>query len=103
MLAISTSQIIAEVRWRAAALDPGLRRMILEMAERLETLDQVEAVPVVHGYWVDTQHQRINSKGKLIKCFHLYHCSECGADRPIVPPYNYCPNCGAKMDGDGNG
>ena len=32
-----------------------------------------------------------------------YLCSECweqisGGDR-----FNYCPNCGAKMDGDGNG
>ena len=47
MLGISTSQIIAEVRWRAAALDPGLRRFVLEMAERLEILDQVDAIPVV--------------------------------------------------------
>ena len=62
----------------------------------------VDAVEVVHGYWVATPIRKLNSKGKVVKYCDYYHCSECGTDRPIVPPYNYCPNCGAKMDGDGN-
>ena len=51
----------------------------------------IEADPVRHGRWVD-------------KMVRDWHCSECGKkasfdgycydDKP-----NYCPNCGARMDG----
>ena len=58
----------------------------------------VDAVEVAHGYWVATPVRKLNSKGKVVNYCDYYHCSECGTDRPIVPPYNYCPNCGAKMD-----
>lgn len=31
---------------------------------------------------------------------HLYPvCSECGCEHPVA---NFCPNCGAKMKGEGN-
>ena len=30
-----------------------------------------------------------------------YYCSLC--QRLVNPRTNYCPHCGAKMDGDGNG
>ena len=33
----------------------------------------------------------------------LYRCSTCDAKYSDVEGYKYCPNCGAKMDGDGNG
>lgn len=42
MLAIHHSDLIAEVRERARGLEHGTRRLILEMAERLEILDQAE-------------------------------------------------------------
>ena len=45
----------------------------------------VDAVPVVHGHW-------------LVNMFFI-ECSECGESFPLVPQ-NYCPHCGAKMDGD---
>lgn len=47
MLAINKSDLLAEVRERARGLEPGTRRLILEIAERYEILDQVDAVPVV--------------------------------------------------------
>lgn len=42
--------------------------------------------PVKHGEWVYGE-------------FDIPHCSECGNE--IMPHLisNYCPNCGAKMDG----
>lgn len=63
----------------------------------------VDAVEVVHGRWNPRPHHKFNRTGQLIKYCDFYYCSECGTERPAVPPYNYCPNCGAKMDGDGNG
>ena len=58
----------------------------------------VDAVEVVHGRWlttykVDTWMGTSEIDG--------YVCSECGRGSKVKG--NYCPNCGAKMDGDGNG
>ena len=55
----------------------------------------VDAVEVVHGWWVDE--------------YPYVRCSECNAEwlncRTDNDPklFYYCPNCGAKMDGDGSG
>ena len=47
----------------------------------------IEAAPVVHGRW--------KQRGK-----NLGECSECG--EVVIVRYRYCPNCGARMDGDGD-
>ena len=63
----------------------------------------VDAVEVVHGYWVS-----------LTECANAgVYCSVCNkkvykedyawCNRKNKLRSNYCPNCGAKMDGDGNG
>lgn len=52
----------------------------------------VEAEPIVHGEWIHD----INN---------LYACSEClmrQTQRMRGRLMNYCPNCGAKMDGGKN-
>jgi hypothetical protein len=55
--------------------------------ELLTYAPTVDAVEVVHGRFVD---------GECTICGWLGDCVD-------TPYYNYCPNCGAKMDGDGNG
>ena len=62
----------------------------------------VEAVEVVHG-----RCEKSVMKDEWYG--HIYTCKECkyqcmvddGTGNDVAP--NYCPNCGAKMDGDGNG
>ena len=46
---------------------------------------------VVHGRWVKHLEQ-----DELLGDIKYYTCSEC--DWIDKPCYNYCPNCGAKMD-----
>ena len=58
----------------------------------LSHLPTVDAVEVVHGRWV-------HDKPWLFG----FECDQCG--KWILPDgtngdMNYCPNCGAKMDGD---
>ena len=53
----------------------------------------VDAVEVVHGHWVSD------------KADILFHCSVCETQISTDWDYddlcwNYCPNCGAKMDGE---
>lgn len=59
--------------------------------EAIIDLPTVDAVPVVHGRWVDA--------GRGIKA-----CSNCnhGIKEHMACANHYCPNCGAKMDGGGD-
>ena len=64
-----------------------------EIVAMIECQPTVDAVKVVHGRWKEP--------------YRLYVvCSECGTGYvkyEFIERANYCPNCGAKMDGDGNG
>ena len=53
----------------------------------------IEVEPVVHGRWVQ--------KDMFAKYHWMHNCSICGS--PVYDKtklYNYCPNCGARMDGE---
>ena len=56
----------------------------------------VDAVEVVHGYNID------HDTPSLFEC-SICHWSCWDTYCGDTDEYNYCPNCGAKMDGDGNG
>lgn len=74
---------------------------VSEVRKFIEQAPTVDAVEVVHGRWIE----------RPLDNFRKYEvkCSECGFvgienyDQYLEPyDFNYCPNCGAKMDGDGN-
>lgn len=53
----------------------------------------VDAQPVVHGRWIESVIER--TMGAL----NGYKCSICGHEKiGRTCLYNYCPECGAKMD-----
>ena len=64
----------------------------------INAMPTADVVEVVHGEWIaDRSPVEVE-----------FRCSECGysyieADSYQNCDYNYCPNCGAKMDGDKNG
>ena len=62
--------------------------------EAIDSIPTADVAPVVHGRWEYIQ-QTLNTLSQL-------RCSFCGwwsLDPSIDGAYNYCPNCGAKMDG----
>ena len=61
-----------------------------EAVTRVENFPSADAAPVRHGQW-ETNSDRPDT---LI-------CSvcKCGFDMWKHDPHNFCPNCGAKMDG----
>lgn len=67
--------------------------------ESVVYVEDIEAIPSVdtgltrHGEWIDST-----------VCVGSYECSQCRTRKRGNQPFfnnvwNYCPNCGAKMDG----
>ena len=56
-------------------------------------IPDADVAPVVHGRWEKKKH-------KIFGNSYDYVCSVCGCDYALAE-YNYCPNCGAKMDAGG--
>ena len=64
---------------------------------QLDELESVDAVPVVHGEWTNRRTWTHDGEWYCTACdkeITIYMGEKRGNDR-----YNYCPNCGAKMDG----
>lgn len=64
--------------------------IIVPVEKILETFDKVittDVEPVKHGHWI------INSDG------YYPQCSECMKEPQGKVMTDWCPNCGAKMDG----
>ena len=64
--------------------------------DRIDTNPTVDAVEVVHGEWV-----RLDAH----KGIEQFKCSICRSECYVPtcmnePMYEYCPNCGSKMDGE---
>lgn len=61
-----------------------------KLNDALGNAETVDAEPVRHGHWIEDD----DGDGR--------HCSICGEDYCYIISncelYNYCPNCGAKMD-----
>lgn len=65
----------------------------LEPTQYIEQIPAADVVPVVHGRW-EYIPQTLNTLSQL-------RCPFCGwwsLDPSIDGAYNYCPNCGEKMD-----
>lgn len=67
----------------------------------IEAIPAADVVPVVHGEWADKEviHKR------CIEEWQSARCSACGKYHTTPYMYyfddfNFCPNCGAKMDGE---
>ena len=76
------------------------KRYFKNMDEIQEDLDMLfcmlpseNVAPVRHGRWVPTEAPFMNE---------CEDCSVCGYRTVWGHRYNYCPNCGAKMDGGTN-
>lgn len=93
---ISRAYVLAEYD-RQHKGPPGGARKIMEEAPA------VDAAPVVHGRWIETQipanttgHGGVGQDKK--KGWLCSNC-RCAFDAELLWCDHYCPNCGAKMDG----
>ena len=79
------------------ALDEAYMHGLDAGHEALQNMPTVDAVPVIHGRWLTCE----DGWGD-----EHYQCSECGLEwvlndgTPLENDMHYCPNCGARMDGE---
>jgi hypothetical protein len=71
-----------------------------DMLDEVDCFKPADVTPVVHGRWEDSIDEWLGTD--------VYTCSKCRESYVLVEGtpkenlWHYCPNCGAKMDGDGN-
>lgn len=70
----------------------------LSLARNPDACPTIDAEPVKHGEWEITEDDWHSLT--LMKCSlcHEEWCFEC--EEETLQHYNFCPNCGAKMDGE---
>lgn len=62
------------------------------IASEIADIPAADVAPVVRGRWI---HDGRRIESGIDWC----HCSECGKSDNFCARTNYCPNCGAKMEG----
>ena len=76
------------------------------LSERLKKAPTIEAKPVVHGRWIpltECANEGVYCSICKKKVWKSYY-AQCSKKSRNKLESNYCPNCGAKMDGGiGNG
>ena len=80
--------VVFSVRNYPSAEIRGANKVI----DRIKAAPAVDAVPVVHGRWLHVKERRLFGE-------EYYLCSRCKTRNGMMIDFNYCPNCGAKMDG----
>ena len=70
----------------------------LEPSQYIEVISAADVAPVVHGRWINA-YPDIEPN----PLFMYGICSNCGFEQGLSDKLNYCPNCGARMDGGVDG
>lgn len=74
----------------------GIMEGIKHAKECVEEAPTIDAVPVVHGRWVEKFFT--NDRQRVCSVCHST-VRQPSYDRGEIKFFNYCPNCGARMDG----
>lgn len=59
--------------------------------DKLQFVFTSDVKPVVHGHWTTERTWKHDGE---------WYCSVCDYEPIVFVESNYCPNCGAKMDGE---
>ena len=66
-----------------------------DMLDEVINAPTADVAPVIHAHWIEQEDVNLDT---------YYTCSSCKEDFDLIAGtpcenlYNYCPNCGAKMD-----
>lgn len=78
----------------------GDESCIVDHINNAPTIAIIDAVPVMHAHFIGWEY---DGYADGFPVFDTWVCSECGEEfrsEGDPPAFNFCPNCGARMDGD---
>lgn len=78
-------------------LNVPLSEVAIKIGQAIKNTPTADVVEVKYGEWIAKASTHISKRGRLIN-YDRYKCSVCGVWNGRHKP-NYCPHCGAKMDG----
>ena len=85
---------MAEYIEREAVINELFRYGMTEDGEAvIRSIPSADVVPVKHGKWIKSR------QFAYTRYTSVFTCSEC--NKSGRSNYNYCPNCGARMEVDG--
>ena len=90
----STIELLRSLGSRDYRREKGTIQEAIKMVSFPEYTPSADVAPVRHGRWIDA-YPDIEPN----PMFMYGICSECGFEQGISKYLNYCPNCGARMDG----
>lgn len=61
-----------------------------EFVDIIDHAETIEQSPIVHAHWIKKNYDSVDGT--------IYKCSNCNTE--FFNAWNYCPDCGAKMDED---
>ena len=96
-----SAAVKAVLRERSPANSVAQNRKLSIIQRDLLTMPAADVAPVVHGRWIHSRYEDCSEQFELVKCSQCNH--EAYAMAFYVRGGNYCPNCGAKMDGGDSG
>ncbi len=71
-----------------------------EAVERIKDIEPADVAPVRHARWEHVKHKSVEH-GEIVIDGETVRCSDCRhAEKGWNAGMNFCPNCGAKMDGE---
>lgn len=93
---------MAEYIERSAAIEAAKHAWAkgLEPSQYIEILPATDVAPVVHGRWDDSGRYTFPSGSTAVRCTNC-GCALTESEYRLYD-WNYCPICGAKMDGGDN-
>jgi hypothetical protein len=70
-----------------------------DLIDKCPTADVIE---VKHGYWIENDYRSFDGFETVVYPNEALKCSECSHNfkKELLWRKNYCPECGAKMDGE---
>ena len=64
----------------------------MNAVHRIKDFPAADVAPVRHWKWLEVREKRLFGE-------HYFLCSNCKSRNGLMISFNYCPNCGCKMDG----
>ena len=87
---VNLDDMLEQFDKRASKLVGDRRISVEPMREFIGNRPRANVKEIVYGKWIPTKYPFMNE---------CEDCSSCGYRTVWGHRYNYCPNCGAKMDG----